>query len=477
MPSPAVAPAPSTTHWSRIFEDLPREHSWELLGVEGDIPEDLSGTLFRNGPSGLTSQGLRYNNLFDGDGAITGMRLESGSAWGAARFVDGPDRRAERAARRPLYPTYGTPSPTLRGHLRRRMKNSANTSVMAWKNRLLALFEGGLPTVVDPVDLSTEGETDLGGVISDTFSAHPQTVADHPSIFNFGIRHGLRTWLDLFEMCSDGQVRRVTSVRLRRGSFIHDFALTPRHAIFCAPPIPLRYAQVALGRATLAESFQWRPELGTEVIVIPLDAPEHVSRFVIEPFFQWHFANAFEQGDEIVVDVVRFEDFSANDWVANVHRGHIPDHISHGSYHRMVINPQRSGATSRQLADLSCEFPKVAPALEGRCHRQVWLAAHSSGEVGHDGVWDRLAKLDVKTGETTTVSLGDGHYPSEPVPVTKAHPDHPEDVWILSLTYDANSHRSYVAILDGSDMEAGPRARVWFDHHVPTTFHGIWVES
>src|SRR6516162_11848368 len=55
--------------WRRAFRDLPREHGFEPLRVEGRLPEGLRGTLYRTGPSLFSTFGRRYGHWFDGDGA------------------------------------------------------------------------------------------------------------------------------------------------------------------------------------------------------------------------------------------------------------------------------------------------------------------------------------------------------------------------------------------------------------------------
>src|SRR5262245_10518195 len=85
-----VSPIPQDTRpsqWTRGFPSLKREHAFEPLRVEGTIPRDLVGTLYRNGPGLFERFGDRYRHWFDGDGAITAIRLERGTARGAVRIV------------------------------------------------------------------------------------------------------------------------------------------------------------------------------------------------------------------------------------------------------------------------------------------------------------------------------------------------------------------------------------------------------
>ena len=45
------------------------------------------------------------------------------------------------------------------------LKNPANTQVISFAGKVLALFEAGLPHAIDPETLETLGEDTLGGVL------------------------------------------------------------------------------------------------------------------------------------------------------------------------------------------------------------------------------------------------------------------------------------------------------------------------
>ncbi len=194
------------------FHDLRREHGFEPLRVEGRLPEDLAGTLFRAGPSLFTPFGRRYPHWFDGDGAISAVRFRDGSAEGAVRLVETRALIEERRVGKVTHAGFGV-LPEKRRLFMPPLKNAANTSVLPWNGRLLALWEAGFPTELRPEDLTTLGETDLDGVVVKAFSAHPHRVAARRTTYNFGIRYGLRTVMDLYALPDDGPARRLGSPR------------------------------------------------------------------------------------------------------------------------------------------------------------------------------------------------------------------------------------------------------------------------
>jgi len=472
-PESAAAATAAPPAWQRNFVDLEREHGFEPLRVEGTIPELLRGTLYRVGPSLFSDQGRRYGHWFDGDGAVTAVRFEDGRAQGAVRLVQSAILRKERASHRALSGGYGSLPP---GGLLRRLraaraaKNVANISIMLWQGRLFALWEGGRPTELAPDDLATIGEDDLGGVILQTFSAHAHRVPSRHAAFNFGVRYGRHTSLDLFELPDDGPARRLATLQLAGATMIHDFIATKRHLVFFAPPLRLALAPFMLGREAYGDALRWKPEVGTEVLVVPIDRPEEPIRFTAEPFYQWHFANAWDEGETVVLDLVRMPDFRSNVWLGQLPVA-APSWEWDGRYTRATLDLRTRKASFDTALGVACEFPRIAGRALTDPHRFVYLAAASGDEAAH-GLFDRLARFDVGSGRLETVSLGPDTYPSEPVFVRDRAGAAEDDGWVLSLVYDGRAHSSHVAVLDARHVSDGPVARAHLGHAVPFTFHG-----
>ncbi|WP_373047863.1 carotenoid oxygenase family protein [Vulgatibacter sp.] len=467
----ATAPhlaARTAADWRRAFQDLPREHGFEPLRIEGRLPPELRGTLYRNGPALFSSHGERYRHWFDGDGAVSAVRLAGdGAARGAVRLVMSEGLVEERLAGHRIFEGYGTVAaggPIAR--LRHRTKNAANTSVFAWNGALYALFEGGKPTQIDPDDLLTIGTTDFGGVIPATFSAHPHRVPARRASYNFGLRFGRQTLLDLFALPDGGPASRIASLPLRAPTMIHDFIATEHHLVFFVSPLRLQVLRQLLGLGAYGDNLAWRPDAGTEVLVVPIDDPGHAIRFEAEPFFQFHFANAFERDGAIVVDLVRYPDFTINDWLGGLPHGEERP-VRLGSFARATLDLRARTLRSETRWDRTCEFPRVAPATTARDYRFAWLASHAGSAAG---LFDTITRLDVQSGEARSADLGSRCYPSEPVFVQRPGATAEEDGWALTLVYDAAAHRTHLAVLDGRTLEV--EARAHFDHHLPPSFHG-----
>ena len=126
---------------------IPFECDAPFLKVTGELPRELNGTLYRNGPNPqFEAPGAHW---FVGDGMLHAFHLEEGRASYRNRWVRTPKWQAEHDAGRALFGGFGRklpdapPSTTTDGGV-------ANTNIIFHGGRLLALEEGHLPTEIEP---------------------------------------------------------------------------------------------------------------------------------------------------------------------------------------------------------------------------------------------------------------------------------------------------------------------------------------
>ncbi|MGE5186488.1 MAG: carotenoid oxygenase family protein [Acidobacteriota bacterium] len=451
-PSPIADNTIASLLWTA---DLKREHGFEPLRVEGKLPAELRGTLYRNGPGQFGQFGKRYTHPFEADGATTAIRIADGKAAGASRIHATAGLVAERAAGKQLYGLAVAWPRRFANGLRRRFKNTANTNIIAWQGRLFALMEAARPTELDPRDLSVIGETDLGVVVA-AFSAHPHRVAARRATYNFGLEYGRVTKLHTYELPDAGPARHLGVLALPGAPMLHDFIATESHLVFFVSPVRVDVPRMLLQLGSFEQLFRWKPEHGTEVIAVPIDRPHEPVRFTTDAFYQWHFANAFSRGHELVIDYVRYPNFDSFREIGAVGAGAQRDVLATGRYHRATLDLGARTLRSTQLADRACEFPTVTPGEEGREHRVAYAAFDELTAIGSVDAHGQIRAHELPAGERA----------SEPLRVG----DH---VLVLCHVRDA----AYVAVYDAGRIPDGPIAKIWIDHHVPITFHGTFSRS
>ena len=155
--------------------------------------------------------------------------------------------------------------------------------------------------------------------------------------------------------------------------------------------------------------LNWQPDLGTKIALVPRSGDGPVSFAELEPFWVWHFANAYEDGDRVVADV---PGWSALSLAAGDRRAADGQQAPvRGRLSRVSIDPARGAATVTHVSDQPSEFPRIDDRLTGRRHRYLTVGA-ASGE--HDlarGEHDRLIRWDMSTGHSqawdTDASIGE----------------------------------------------------------------------
>ncbi len=207
--------------------------------VSGKIPENLKGSLYRNGPARLERGGMQVGHWFDGDGAILAVHFAEGKARATYRYVQTEGYLEEQKADRLIYGNYGmTATGAWWQRFGKTSKNVANISVLALPDKLLALWEGGLPHALDLETLETYGLENLEGLDHKrSYSAHPKRDSQTGEIFNFGVSYGKDATLHLYRSDRNGKLIKKNQANLQGLPMIHDFVLAGDYLIFCVPPL------------------------------------------------------------------------------------------------------------------------------------------------------------------------------------------------------------------------------------------------
>lgn len=463
--------------WFKALETPPREFPLMPLPVlSGNLPRTLKGTLYRNGPAALQRGGKKVGHWFDGDGAVLAVHFTAKGPKGVYRYVQTAGYQQEVEANQFLFPNYGmtVPGPFWK-NWGKDVKNSANTSVLAFEDKVLALWEGGLPYALDPTNLETWGTDQLAGLSSGSpFSAHPKVDPKTGEIFNFGVIPGSQTKLQVYQSKPNGNVVKTASVELDGLSVVHDFVLAGRYLVFLIPPVRVQLLPVLLGFKSFSDAMQWKPELGTEIIILDRATLSVVSRSQTDAWYQWHFTNGYENQDgEIVAEFVRYPDFGTNEYLKEIPTGD-PQTKAIGNLWQLRLQPKTGKVLSNvPLLERDCEFPVVSAQTVGQPHQETYLSLHREGADPHQELlFGAIGRYHHATDTLTIADAGENRYPSEPILAPDQDPVHPG--WLLTVVYDANQHQSEVWVYQRDKLTENPICRLGLPHVIPHSFHGTW---
>lgn len=447
---------------STLNHSLIREHSFEPLTIEGKIPDDLRGVIYRTGPGLLERFNQKVPHPFDADGAVTAVKFDQG-AYGSSQIIKSKEFLEEEEAQHFLYGTLAPWYSVIRNNLNRKVKSTGNTNILSWNKKLYALMEISKPIEINPHSLETGEVTDFDGQIRESFSAHPHRVEKLKTTFNFGIRG---QFIDLYALPDDKEFKYLGAIKAPWEGMIHDFMATEKHLIFFIGPAQLIKWRALLGYGDLSDYFKWKPQLGMQIIVVPLSQIDKPIYLSTDTFWIWHFVNAYEENNEIIVEAIRHDHFGA--FAAPSSAG--PEQAM-PSLHRFKINLMSKKISDESLWKTACEFPSVHPDFAGSKNQYIYLQTfNEDNEIGGG-----VVKYNCKTNEISRWLAPKDHLGCEPIFVSKNRIE--SDGYLLQFIKDPIIEKSYVAILDADKLEEGPVAKVWFHEAIPMTFHGVFVKS
>lgn len=462
--------------WFKALKTPPQEFSLTPLSIiSGSLPPQLRGTLYRNGPACLERGGQKVGHWFDGDGAVLAVHFTSEGAKAVYRYVQTEGYQAEVKANQYLFPNYGMTVPgPFWNNWGKDVKNSANTSVLALEDKVLALWEGGLPHALDPNTLETFGTDQLENLSSGSpFSAHPKVDPETGEIYNFGAIPGSEVTLQVYKSQPNGKVVQTASIELDGLSVIHDFVLAGRYLVFFVPPVRVQLLPVLFGFKSFSDAMQWKPELGTEIIVLDRATLSVVSRTKTDAWYQWHFANGYETEDgTVVTEFARYADFTTNQYLKEIPTGN-PSVSVNANLWQLKLDPKTGNILDSQpLVERHCEFPVVDASRVGKSHQDTYFAIMREGVDSQKELFGAIARYHHPTSTLTIADAGENRYPSEPI--FAPNPESNQSGWLLTVVYDGNEHQSEVWIYQSDQLEQEPICRLRLPQVIPHSFHGNW---
>lgn len=441
--------------------DVPRQ---AMRLIHGRAPAGLSGALYRNGPGRFRRPGGSVSHWFDGDGMMRAFRLQDGQATLEARFADTPKRRTETELNAVVTPGFGTA-----GDARARVgsnddANAANTAVMMAGDQVWALWEAGSPLAMKASDLSTQGfvtlRDDLKGM---PFQPHPRYDPDG-TVWNVGLAGDRAV---IWRLNPDRSLNDAQIVRLPRASYMHDFTATDRHIILVLQPWVFQNHG-----APVISGLAWRPEMGTQVMVLEKDDLTRSRLYDLPGFFHFHLGDAWAEADGTIrFDVAASADprFAVDGARVLVEgRGVVP-----GDPARLALITLRPDSRAEMFTSEAIgEFPKSDPRRAGRRRS---LTAHTAGETQGRPLPTGLAVQDWVSGRSRRFTFGTDQVVEEAVFVPKPGATAESDAWLIGPSINLKAGRTELHVFDVARIEDGPVATWQADLALPAGFHGVWA--
>jgi carotenoid cleavage dioxygenase len=417
------------------------------LKVEGSIPTDLNGYYYRNGPNNWKGPSRHF---FFGDGMIHGVKLQNGAAqWYRNRYVKTPFLYGESSNfKTAMDPAY----------------NQSNVSLIYHGGKLLSLGEAGLPYELTTEELTTVGAHDYQGKLAGTMTGHPKIDPVSGELFFFGY-WAFKPYLTYYRVNPQGELVQKEALELDGPALMHDFAITENYVIFMELPVVFSWLAMLKGGAM---PFVWTEDAPSRIGVMPkTGSNKDLKWFDIDPAFIFHSMNAYEQGDDVILDVARYDKF----WVVGSSDFDHPARLS-----RYTLGMKSGRASLQEIHTRQMEFPQINRTLIGRKNRYGYSlgAGAAYGTAKKPKSISSILKFDLLSGDIQTFEFNDGQAPSEPFFVPAVGGSNEDDGYVLSYVYNPQTNSTRLFILDGHNI-TNVLAKVDLAARVPQGFHGLWL--
>ncbi len=475
--------------WASAYCNVETECTKIILKlVSGEVPKSLNGTFYRNGPGRLERNGSWVHHPFDGDGMIASMHFKNGDVELTNRFVRTKAWLEEEKAGRFLYRgVFGTKKSgfAISNAFDVRLKNIANTHVVKLGNELLALWEAAQPHSLNPETLETNGLSNLNGVLApnEAFSAHPRFDPGHhqePRMISFGVKAGPTSTIRLMEFSiqgdNSGQLISDRKDKFKGFAFLHDFAITANWAIFMQNAIDFNPLPFILGQKGAAQCLKSKPNGQAKFILIPRDpglfSKQSPRIFDAPNGFVFHHLNAFEEGNEVIIDSIFYNEFPSiepNEDFRKIDFNKLPEGILKRCRINLLTNEIEQGIFSNQC----CEFAMVNPKYQGYSAKYSWMASAEKGNG--NGPLQAIKKLNLKTKKAIHWSIAPRGFVSEPLMIPNNSSSIEDDGWILDLIWNGATQKNELIILKANDLTH--QATLEVPIKIPHGLHGSWVNN
>jgi len=457
----------------------------DLVLSRGSLPDDLEGAYLRVGPNPSIQTPSKAYHWFDGDGMVHAIRIKDHKLAYFRHLIQTPKRKLEERFKRSLFVRFGEMSQlwyvivivALWMPLRRKLlsfmpdkveEGTANTALVYHNRSLSALHEASRPFGLYLPSFGavrSVGYNSYNGALKTSMTAHPKVdpVTKEMFYISYSPDYGCIVGV----VSPDGELLRSVDIGLERRPMIHDFAITEHYIIVMDLPLLFRPDKL---RETKNPYF-FDSSAPSRYAIIPKSArsKDEVIWFSGPSCFVFHTANAWEEGDEIIVNACRFErfDLASMSLDENFSFGKQPARL-----HQWRFNLRDKTIKETGLMDRGGDFPVFCDTLIGRKSRFVYVSCIEPSHDSHNSV----CKFDYEKKQVVNqYSWGPSTFAGECSFVPRKNRTSEDDGYLVTFVHNTATNKSSFIVIDSKTFAFC--CEVEIPYRVPYGFHGIFLDE
>ncbi len=461
-------PLPNHPNLVGGYAPLQMECDAHDLVIEGEIPKDLFGTFYRNGPNPQFAPRGEHH-WFAGDGMLHAFHIENGKVSYKNRWNRTIKWKLEREAGKSLFNGLNPmdTDPSVAGM---QTDGTGNTNVIWHGNKLLALEEGHAPFELDPVTLESIGAWKFDDALVGPMTAHPKIDPTNGEMvfFGYSVDGALSAKMSVHTVDASGKLVSSQFFDAPYASMVHDFMVTKDFIIFPIMPLTGSLERAMSGKP----AFAWEPEMGNQIGVMPRRGTvDQIRWFKADASYVFHPMNSFNDGDVITCDVAEYQQAPL---FPNADGSMGKPERPYAVLNRWTLDMSSNSDEYKveQLDDHGSEFGRLDERFA--CHDySIGYMLRQAPDARGDG-FNNIASIDHRSGKIDQFSMPTELVTGEAIFVPRSDDAKEGEGYLLSNVYDATTDKSHLLVLDAENLSAGPLAKAYLDHRVPFGFHGNW---
>ncbi|CVL06401.1 related to lignostilbene alpha,beta-dioxygenase I [Fusarium proliferatum] len=459
------------------------------LVVLGEIPPAIDGTFYRVMCDPFVPP-HPDNVPLDGDGHVSAFRIHNGRVDMKIKYVETERYKLERKAGKALFGLYRNPF-THHPCVRAAVDSTANTNMVYWAHRLLALKESALPYEMHPDTLETLCYDPFGGQVkAKAFTAHPKIdpFSDELVVYGYEAK-GLATRdIVIYSLDKNGIKHDEQWIESPWCAPIHDCVITPNFIVLILWPFEASVERIKAGK----QHWAWDYSLPATFIVVPRRKTSKIPASWKQGeyrVYHWkncmniHAGSAWEEDNgKLYLETSRVHD-NAFPFFPPVD-GRMPAPDAKADFVRWEIDLNAPSGTQMAAPEIILDVPSEFPRIDERFMTKrneylflnVFIPETSQGGTNIFHGLNGLAMHNHSTGETKWFFAGKDSLVQEPIFIPRT-PNSPEgDGWVIAMLERRVANRSELVVLDTREFEK-PVAFIQLPMHLKAQVHGNWIDS
>ena len=352
------------------------------------------------------------------------------------------------------------------------IKDSSSTDITVHGGEALSTFyQCGEGYQLDPYTLETENKASW--VPAGGLSAHPKVdlATGELLFFNYSkqapfLNYGV---VDQYQ-----NLKHFIPVELPGPRLPHDMAFSKNYSII--NDLPLFWDQEMLKKGLHATRLH---DLPSRFAIIPrYGNPDEIKWFEAEPTYVLHWNNAYEVGDELILEGY----FQEHPWPENYvdappglerMMAFLDFYLLKPRLHRWKFNLKTGVTTEEDIDEETIEFGVINQHVAGIEHRYTYSMIPTKGHFTFDGI----KKHDHQSKSFSKYIFEDHVFISEVSFAPRTGAQDEDDGYLVTISNNLQEKSSSCLLFDAKNIEQGPICDIPLPHQICSGTHATWAQK